>query len=204
MSGHSKWSTIKHKKGAADARRGKVFTKLIRELMVAARMGGGDPNANPRLRAAVQAARAENMPKENIERAIKKGTGELEGAAYEEITYEGYGPGGVAVMVRVLTDNRNRTAPEIRHVFEQLERSGALPCDHVGVVVGMEEGGAGLGEDFGEPCLARRERRLARNHARAVLLHRASLHARRVRRHHHVRRNTGLVHLPGSWCYLRS
>ncbi|NLI82744.1 MAG: YebC/PmpR family DNA-binding transcriptional regulator [Deltaproteobacteria bacterium] len=119
MSGHSKWSTIRHKKGAADARRGKVFTKLIKEIMVAARIGGGDPAANPRLRAAVAAAKAENMPKENIERAIKKGTGELEGASYEEISYEGYGPGGVAILVDVMTDNRNRAASEIRHIFSR-------------------------------------------------------------------------------------
>ena len=119
MSGHSKWSTIKHKKGAADAKRGKIFTKLIKEVMVAARMGGGDPNGNPRLRAAILAARTENMPKENIERAIKKGTGELEGVNYEEINYEGYGPGGVAVLVDVMTDNRNRAASDIRHVFSK-------------------------------------------------------------------------------------
>jgi YebC/PmpR family DNA-binding regulatory protein len=119
MSGHSKWSTIRHKKGAADARRGKVFTKLIKEVMVAARMGGGDINANPRLRAAVTAAKAENMPKDNIDRAIKKGTGELEGTTYEEISYEGYGPGGVAVLLDVMTDNRNRAASEIRHIFSR-------------------------------------------------------------------------------------
>lgn len=119
MSGHSKWSTIKHKKGAADAKRGKAFTKLIKEIMVAARMGGGNPEGNPRLRAAVLAARAENMPKDNIERAIKKGTGELEGTTYEEINYEGYGPGGVAVLVDVLTDNRNRAASDIRHIFSK-------------------------------------------------------------------------------------
>lgn len=119
MSGHSKWSTIRHKKGAADARRGKIFTKLIKEVMVAARMGGGDVNANPRLRAAVAAAKAENMPKDNIDRAIKKGTGELEGTTYEEISYEGYGPGGVAVLVDVMTDNRNRAASEIRHIFSR-------------------------------------------------------------------------------------
>jgi YebC/PmpR family DNA-binding regulatory protein len=119
MSGHSKWSTIRHKKGAADARRGKIFTKLIKEVMVAARMGGGDINANPRLRAAVLAAKTENMPKDNIDRAIKKGTGELEGVAYEEINYEGYGPGGVAVLLDVLTDNRNRAASEIRHIFSR-------------------------------------------------------------------------------------
>jgi len=119
MSGHSKWSTIRHKKGAADARRGKIFTKLIKEIMVAARMGGGDINGNPRLRAAVAAAKSENMPKENIERAIKKGTGELEGVAYEEVSYEGYAPGGVAVLVDVMTDNRNRAASEIRHIFSK-------------------------------------------------------------------------------------
>jgi YebC/PmpR family DNA-binding regulatory protein len=119
MSGHSKWSTIKHKKGAADAKRGKIFTKLIKEVMVAARMGGGDPNGNPRLRAAILAARIENMPKENIERAIKKGTGDLDGANYEEINYEGYGPGGVAVLVDVMTDNRNRAASDIRHIFSR-------------------------------------------------------------------------------------
>ncbi len=119
MSGHSKWSTIKHKKGAADAKRGKVFTKLIKEVMVAARMGGGNADGNPRLRAAVLAARAENMPKENIERAIKKGTGELEGVNYEEFNYEGYGPGGVAILVDIMTDNRNRAASDIRHIFSK-------------------------------------------------------------------------------------
>lgn len=117
MSGHSKWSTIKRKKGAADAKRGKIFTRLIKELTVAARMGGGNPEANPRLRTAMAAAKADNMPKENIERAIKKGTGELEGVTLEEIVYEGYGPGGIAVMAEVMTDNKNRTAAEIRHVF---------------------------------------------------------------------------------------
>lgn len=117
MSGHSKWSTIRHKKGAADAKRGKIFTKLIKEITVAARMGGGDPNANPRLRSAIAAAKAENMPKDNIERAIKKGTGELEGVSYEENTYEGYGPGGAAVLVESLTDNKNRAVSEIRHIF---------------------------------------------------------------------------------------
>lgn len=123
MSGHSKWSTIKRKKGAADAKRGKIFTKLIREIMVAARLGGGDINANPRLRSAVLAAKAENMPKENIERAIKKGTGELEGTHYEDLIYEGYGPGGVAMMVEVLTDNKNRTVAEIRHIFSKYNGS---------------------------------------------------------------------------------
>ena len=124
MSGHSKWSTIKHKKGAADAKRGKVFTKLIKEITVAARMGGGDINANPRLRSAVMAAKAENMPKDNIERAIKKGTGELEGVSYEESTYEGYGPGGAAVLVESLTDNKNRAVADIRHIFAK--RGGNL------------------------------------------------------------------------------
>jgi YebC/PmpR family DNA-binding regulatory protein len=119
MSGHSKWSTIKHKKGAADAKRGKVFTRIIKEMTIAARLGGGDPEGNPRLRAAVAEAKANNMPKDNIERAIKRGTGELEGAAYEEVSYEGYGPGGVAIIVEALTDNGNRTTPEIRHTFEK-------------------------------------------------------------------------------------
>ncbi len=119
MSGHSKWSTIKRKKGALDAKRGKIFTKLIKEITVAARMGGGDPESNPRLRTAIAAAKAENMPKDNIERAIKKGTGELEGTQYEELTYEGYGPGGVAVLVEVLTDNKNRSIAEIRHIFSK-------------------------------------------------------------------------------------
>jgi YebC/PmpR family DNA-binding regulatory protein len=119
MSGHSKWSTIKHKKGAADAKRGKIFTKLIKEITVSARFGGGDPAANPRLRSAIAAAKAENMPKDNIERAIKRGTGELEGTVYEESVYEGYGPGGVAVLVESLTDNRNRTVADIRHLFSK-------------------------------------------------------------------------------------
>ena len=117
MSGHNKWSTIKHKKGAADAKRGQVFTKLIKEITVAAKLGGGDADGNPRLRTAIDKAKAENMPKENIERAIKKGTGELEGVTYEEITYEGYGPGGVAVLVEVMTDNRNRTVSDVRSIF---------------------------------------------------------------------------------------
>jgi YebC/PmpR family DNA-binding regulatory protein len=117
MSGHSKWATIRHKKGAADAKRGKLFTKLIKEITVAARMGGGDEDANPRLRTAVLKARDANMPKDNIDRAIKKGTGELEGVDYTEITYEGYGPGGVAIMVDCLTDNRNRTAADVRSIF---------------------------------------------------------------------------------------
>src|SRR5208282_4466296 len=117
MSGHSKWATIKHKKGALDAKRGKIFTRLIKEITMAAKGGGGDPDGNPRLRTAILAAKAENMPQENIKRAIQRGTGELEGVNYEEITFEGYGPGGVAIIVEVLTDNRNRTVSEIRHAF---------------------------------------------------------------------------------------
>jgi len=117
MSGHSKWSTIKHKKAAQDAKRGKLFTKLIKELTVAAKLGGGDVDGNPRLRSAVAAARAANMPADNVKRAIKKGTGELPGVSYEEVTYEGYGPGGVAILIETLTDNRMRTTPEIRHLF---------------------------------------------------------------------------------------
>ena len=117
MSGHSKWSSIKHKKAKEDAKRGKIFTKLIKEITVAARMGGGDIDSNPRLRTAVLSAKADNMPKDNIARAIKKGSGESGGTAYEEIVYEGYGPGGTAVIVEIVTDNRNRTAAEIRHTF---------------------------------------------------------------------------------------
>ena len=119
MSGHSRWATIKHKKGAADARRGRVWTKLIKEVTVAARMGGGDVNANPRLRTAVEAARGENMPADNITKAIKRGTGEMEGVSYEEITYEGTGPGGTLFLVDVLTDNRNRSVAELRKIFEK-------------------------------------------------------------------------------------
>jgi len=119
VSGHNKWSTIKHKKGAADAKRGRLFSRLIKEITVAARLGGGDVDGNPRLRSAVAAAKAANMPKDNIERAIKKGTGELEGAAYEEYTYEGYAPGGAAVLVEVLTDNKNRATSEVRHAFSK-------------------------------------------------------------------------------------
>jgi YebC/PmpR family DNA-binding regulatory protein len=117
MSGHSKWATIKHKKGAADARRGKIFTKIIKEISVAARISGGDPDTNPRLRTAIQAAKAENMPADNIKRAIQKGTGELPGSIIEEANYEAYGPGGVAMIVEVTTDNKNRTTSEIRHIF---------------------------------------------------------------------------------------
>jgi YebC/PmpR family DNA-binding regulatory protein len=119
MSGHSKWHSIKHKKGAADARRGKLFTKIIREMTIAARLGGGDPDSNPRLRTAVDKAKGANMPADNITRAIKKGTGELEGTTYEEMTLEGYGPGGVALLIEGSTDNRNRTISEIRHLFSK-------------------------------------------------------------------------------------
>src|ERR1700704_6800400 len=117
MSGHSKWATIKHKKGALDAKRGKIFTRLIKEISIAAKNGGGDPDANPRLRTAILAAKSENMPQDNIKRAIQRGTGELPGAVYEEFTLEGYGPGGAAVMLDINTDNRNRTVSEIRHAF---------------------------------------------------------------------------------------
>ena len=119
MSGHSKWHTIKHKKGAADAKRGKIFTRLIKELTVAARNGGGDPDTNPRLRTIVLEAKANNMPRENIDRAIRRGTGEEPGVSYEEVTYEGYGPGGVALMIETLTDNKNRTVGEIRHLLSK-------------------------------------------------------------------------------------
>jgi len=130
MSGHSKWATIKHAKGAADAKRGKIFTKLIKEISIAARMGGGDPDANPKLRAAIIKARGANMPKDNIDRAIKKGTGELEGVNYEELVYEAYAPGGVALLIEVLTDNKNRAAAEVRSMLTkaggQLATSGAV------------------------------------------------------------------------------
>ncbi|RKX60732.1 MAG: YebC/PmpR family DNA-binding transcriptional regulator [Thermodesulfobacteriota bacterium] len=127
MSGHSKWSTIKHKKAMQDAKRGKAFSRIIKEIMVAARIGGGDLGANPRLRTAVAAAKAENMPKDNIERAIKKGTGELEGVNYEEVTYEGYGPGGVAILVETISDNRQRTVADIRHLFSRMGGSLGEP-----------------------------------------------------------------------------
>lgn len=119
MSGHSKWSTIKHKKAATDAKRGRIFTRLIKEVTVAARMGGGDPDMNPRLRTAIANAKTQNMPKENIDRAVKKGTGELEGVSYEEITYEGYAAGGIAVLIETLTDNKNRTVSDVRTVFNK-------------------------------------------------------------------------------------
>ena len=140
MSGHSKWHTIKHKQGAIDAKRCKVFTKLIREMTIASRIGGGDVETNPRLRTAVEKAKAANMPADNIKRAIQKGTGELEGTAYEEVRYEGYGPGGVAVIVEALTDNRNRTASEVRAAFTKsggaLGETGsvAFMFDHVGEI----------------------------------------------------------------------
>lgn len=119
MSGHSKWATIKRKKAALDAKKGKIFTKLIKEITIAARQGGGDPAGNPRLRLAIDNAKSENMPAENIERAIKKATGELEGVTYHELTYEGYGPAGVAMLVEVATDNKNRTVAEVRHIFSK-------------------------------------------------------------------------------------
>ncbi|HOJ34541.1 MAG TPA: YebC/PmpR family DNA-binding transcriptional regulator [Candidatus Hydrogenedentes bacterium] len=130
MSGHSKWSTIKRKKGAADAKRGQIFSKLAKEITVAAKIGGGDPESNARLRTVLMAARAQNMPKENIDRAIKRGTGELPGVTYEEVRYEGYGPGGVALIIDVLTDNKNRTVSEIRHLLSKnggsLAETGAV------------------------------------------------------------------------------
>jgi len=127
MSGHSKWATIKHKKGATDAKRGKIFTRLIKEITIAAKSGGGDPDGNPRLRTAILAAKAENMPADNIKRAIQRGTGELEGLSYEELTYEGYGPGGVAIIIEVLTDNKNRAVSEVRHAFSK--NGGNLGAD---------------------------------------------------------------------------
>ncbi len=120
MSGHSKWATIKHKKAAADAKRGRIFTRIIKEIMIAARMGGGDPESNPRLRTAIAAAKGVSMPADNIKRAIMRGTGELEGGQIEEVMFEGYGPGGAAVMVQVATDNRNRTVSELRHIFSKM------------------------------------------------------------------------------------
>jgi len=130
MSGHSKWATIKHAKGAADAKRGQMFTKLIKEISIAARMGGGSPEGNPRLRTAVLKARAANMPKDNIDRAIKKGTGELEGVTYEELAYEAYAPGGVALLIEVLTDNKNRAAADVRNILTraggQLATAGSV------------------------------------------------------------------------------
>jgi YebC/PmpR family DNA-binding regulatory protein len=149
MSGHSKWSTIKRKKGAADAKRGKIFTKLIREIATAARLGGGEPGSNPRLRMAVDKARAANMPKDNIERAIRKGLGDTECETYEEVVYEGYGPGGTAIYVEVLTDNRNRTVGEVRHVLTRFGGNlGSAGCvaylfEKRGVLSFELSGGAG-------------------------------------------------------------
>jgi len=169
MSVHSKWATIKHAKGAADAKRGQMFTKFIKEISIAARMGGGDPNANPRLRTAILKARAANMPKANIERAIKKGTGELGAATYEELTYEGYGPGGVAILVEVLTDNKNRAAANVRNLFSKnggnlgatgsvsymFNRKGVIEYDAEAVnedtimEVGLEAGADDVGNEDG-------------------------------------------------------
>ena len=150
MSGHNKWSSIKHKKGAADAKRGKIFTRIVKEIILAARDGGGDLASNPRLRTAIQTAKGANMPKDNIEKAIKRGTGEIEGAAYEEVTYEGYGHGGVALLVDVTTDNKNRSVAEIRHTFSKyggnMAESGAVAWnfDQKGSI---EINGEGLDED---------------------------------------------------------
>ena len=169
MSGHSKWSTIKHKKAAKDAKRGKLFTKLIKEITVAAKLGGGDINANPRLRTAVLTARQNSMPTDNIDRAIKKGTGELEGVVYEEVAYEGYGPGGAAVLVMAMTDNRNRTVAEIRRLFTKhggsmgesgcvgwmFHKRGVLTVDRQGVdedrlmEIALEAGADDVAEDGG-------------------------------------------------------
>lgn len=146
MSGHSKWATIRRKKAVLDAKRGKIFTRLIRELTIAARQGGGDPEGNPRLRLAIDNAKAANMPADNIERAIKKATGELEGAQYHEVTYEGYGPGGVAILVEAATDNKNRTIAEIRHVFTKnsanLGESGSVAWmfEHKGIITVKRSG----------------------------------------------------------------
>jgi YebC/PmpR family DNA-binding regulatory protein len=140
MAGHSKWANIRFRKGAQDAKRGKLFTKLIREITISARTGGGDPSTNPRLRLAIEKAKAQSMPKDNMDRAIKRGTGELEGASYEEVRYEGYGPGGSAVMVDCLTDNRNRTVAEVRHAFSKYggnlgsDGSVAYLFSHVGLL----------------------------------------------------------------------
>jgi YebC/PmpR family DNA-binding regulatory protein len=149
MAGHSKWANIQHRKGAQDKKRGKLFTKLIREITVAARAGGGDPDANPRLRLAIDKAKAQSMPKDNIERAVKRGSGELDGSDYEEILYEGYGPGGVAVMVDCLTDNRNRTVADVRHAFTKF--GGNLGADgsvaYLFNTVGLVSYSSGVDED---------------------------------------------------------
>lgn len=146
MSGHSKWASIKHKKAATDSKRGKLFTKIIKEIVIAAKMGGGDPNANPRLRTATQAARDANMPKDNVEKAIKKGTGELEGVSFTDFTFEGYGPGGVALYIEGTTDNRNRTTPELRHIIGKFGGNlGETGCvawmfDKTGIILVPSEG----------------------------------------------------------------
>ncbi|MBC8208240.1 MAG: YebC/PmpR family DNA-binding transcriptional regulator [Desulfobulbaceae bacterium] len=146
MAGHSKWANIKHRKGAVDAKRGKIFTRLIKEITVAARLGGGDPDGNPRLRSAIASARSENMPKDNMIRAIKKGTGEIQGEVYEEILYEGYGPGGIAVLVDCMTDNRTRTVADVRHYFAKsggnLGESGCVSWmfDKKGQILVAKEG----------------------------------------------------------------
>ena len=167
MSGHSKWHTIKHKKGAADAKRGKIFTRLIKELTVAARSGGGDVDMNPRLRTIVNEAKANNMPRENIERAIRRGTGEEPGVSYEEIIYEGYGPGGVALMIQTLTDNKNRTVGEIRHMLAKYngnlaaENSVAWMFSRKGQIF-VEQGKGGRGQ----AALGRARRRRRRHERR--------------------------------------
>jgi YebC/PmpR family DNA-binding regulatory protein len=177
MSGHSRWSTIKHKKGAADAKRGRIFTKVIKEVTIAARMGGGDPTGNPRLRHAMDVARANNMPSDTVTRAIKKGTGELEGVTYEELTYEGVGPAGTLFLISVVTDNRNRTNPELRKIFDvhngQLSSAGAAAWafDDKGLITVPKQGvdednifevAAGAGaddlEDIGESWLIKTEK----------------------------------------------
>jgi len=150
MSGHNKWSSIKHKKGAADAKRGQLFTRLVKEIILAARNGGGDPEANPRLRTAILNAKAANMPRENIERAIKRGTGEIEGANYEEVVYEGYGPNGIGLVIEVMTDNKNRTIADLRHT---LTKYGGTMAESGAVAWNFEQKGffnvpaAGLDED---------------------------------------------------------
>jgi len=150
MSGHNKWSSIKHKKGAADAKRGQLFTRLVKEIILAAKSGGGDPEANPRLRTAIMNAKAANMPRDNIERAIKRGTGEIEGASYEEVVYEGYGPNGIGLVIEVMTDNKNRTIADLRHT---LTKYGGTMAESGSVAWNFEQKGffnvpaAGLDED---------------------------------------------------------
>ena len=183
MSGHSKWHSIKHKKGALDAKRGKIFTRIIKELTVAARVGGGDPGMNPRLRTIVADAKAANMPNDNIARAIRRGTGEEPGVSYEEVTYEGYGPGGAAVIVETVTDNRNRTVGEIRHMFGKhggnlgAENSVAWMFERKGYIVDREgegrRGGAdGRGARRRRRRPARRRRQLGSDHGPGRLRHR--------------------------------